>query len=217
MELSQRECHSHTFSLFSPPRPSLPPSLPPRAPCSPLVFPSVRLCQRSKRFSSLCRNSPSLSSRYLFILRKLKCGEHTLMEEYESGLTALYKPQITSHHSKSSHQTQPLIPPPLTCCLFSLYLDFTNKQIHVPVYVAAWLQPHVSAIRGRGYAEVIGFLLTFLLTTSFRFNQISGFFFFLTFRYLKSKEQKKRIRHLDQSQALHGEVILREHTSMFLK
>lgn len=123
MELSQRECQSHISLYFLL---HVLPSFPPRAPCSPLVFPSVRLCQRSKRFSSLCQNSPSLSSCYLFILGKLKCGEHTLMEEYESGLTALYKPQITSHHSKSSQQTQPLIPPPLTCCRFSLYLDFTK-------------------------------------------------------------------------------------------
>lgn len=81
IELSQRECQSHFsyFLLFS-----VLPSLTARAPWFPLVSPSVRLCQRSKRFSSLCRNSPLLSPRYLLILG------HALLEEYESCLTALY-------------------------------------------------------------------------------------------------------------------------------
>ena len=108
MECLQRQCQSH-FSLFFPLlRPSLPSAS--RSPCSPPVSPSVRLCQRSKRFSSLCRNSPSLSSLYLFILGKLKCSKHTPMEKNESCLTVLYKPPITSHHS-SPHNRRNLCSP----------------------------------------------------------------------------------------------------------
>lgn len=115
------------FSLLCPSLPS-PFSLLPLAPCSPLVSLSVRLCQRSVQFSSLCRSSPSLSSLYLFILGKLKCGKHTPMEEDKSCLTMLYKPLITSHHSSPHNRRNPYTPPPVTCCLlFRLFLPTFHK------------------------------------------------------------------------------------------
>lgn len=124
------------FCLFSP---LLHPSLAPPS-CSPLVSPSVRLCQRFKRFSSLCRNSLSVSFLYLFILGKLECGRHTLMEEYESCLTVLYKPRITSHKSSPHNRRNPLSPTPdLLCFLFLIFHPFPSTFHKASVILFTYL------------------------------------------------------------------------------
>lgn len=93
------------------------------------VYSPLSVCAKDLSGFHLFVGTLSLSSLYLFILGKLKCSKHTPIEEYESCLTALYKPPITSHHSSPSPQSDPDSPTSALLSFPSVSL-FTSFCLH---------------------------------------------------------------------------------------